>query len=121
MLLGIYLAALGGNDLNVGLIFNNLGCIHLVKGDREAAIDFYRKALNILEQISRIHFFTGLVINNLGKAIFTKNHYHHAHTHFVRALRIMRDALGDKDPETIKTQAYEKLTRRLKATEVFRI
>lgn len=81
--------------------YNNLGLAYFFKGNIDAALDIYDRALSIrLALGDRESIFVSNLYNNMGNAYTEKGEYEIAMDYYKNALKIRKKILGDNHPET---------------------
>ena len=107
----------GEAHLHVAQDYDNIGVAYRGMGDLDRAIEYYQKAINILEGISPEHIFLPTPYNHIGIAWKYKGDYRRAVEYHEKALLIQRASAGPfaaqvtKTTETLLGSARAKLER----------
>lgn len=91
-------------SLNLCKLYNNIGTVYFEQGNNSAALNYYKKALEIsYEVVGMNHPFLGTVYSNIA-AVHTKcGDYSIAQDYNYKAIEIRKKILGNDHPDTISS------------------
>jgi len=97
--LAIYLELCGEKYIEVGLIYLDIGNVYSKKGDYDSSLEYYYKALKIIQDRNEYHSKIVSCYNNIGIAHYQKKEYDKALEYQCRMLNLIIKTSGEEHPE----------------------
>ncbi len=98
------------NEEKTADTYNTIGQLYYKLGKYEKALEFYNKALDILDiklkTIGEIHSDTAITILNIGTVYYQKKQYEHAYENIEKAINIFKQTLPADHPKIINAQSW---------------
>mgnify|MGYP000866516206 FL=1 len=93
----IYEENMPNNDFRLAGLYNNIGLLYQEKGEYQNAIEYLRKALDIIESFPEAIIERAITYTNIGVSLLKLNNLEEALQYINRSLSIFEKTIGVKD------------------------